>query len=423
MTLRLAALQLIAIAPARCYHTELHHLGPRRLLGPLRAAVVATEEDRSEAVPTAATGGFGSADGGARGFGEWQEEDEDEDEEIDSGMTPEQRRAWRRTVMTRWAKLVQEKGGDAGAEGGEVVAAFDRVSLRLGERLVLAPQSWAVRRGQRLGVLGESGCSYSDFLRRAALQREAMEQVLLLVGANGAGKSTLLRVAAGEWPLLAGEVARNCDDAAHRVSGGASAWEWICGEAAGLGEGAVRRALRQMGFPATAQRKPVSALSGGERTRLCIASMLLSRANLLVLDEPTNHLDLRAREYLGDALRSFDGAVLLVSHDRAFAAHVATRAVFVSLSMRRMHGMMHRTRTLTFASSQRKVAELRGGRLHAEQGDYRAYIERRDELRARIDRRAVSAGLPAEGGERGGTDGASSDRPSKRAARRRRSSR
>mmetsp|Transcript_6278 Transcript_6278/g.20785 ORF Transcript_6278/g.20785 Transcript_6278/m.20785 type:complete len:150 (-) Transcript_6278:188-637(-) len=149
-----------------------------------------------------------------------------------------------------------------------------------------------------------------------------------------------------------------------------------------------------MGFPATAQRKPVSALSGGERTRLCIASMLLSRANLLVLDEPTNHLDLRAREYLGDALRSFDGAVLLVSHDRAFAAHVATR-----------------------------VAELRGGRLHAEQGDYRAYIERRDELRARIDRRAVSAGLPAEGGERGGTDGASSDRPSKRAARRRRSSR
>uniref|UniRef100_A0A7S3TRD2 ABC transporter domain-containing protein n=1 Tax=Emiliania huxleyi TaxID=2903 RepID=A0A7S3TRD2_EMIHU len=148
------------------------------------------------------------------------------------------------------------------------------------------------------------------------------------------------------------------------------------------------------GFPATAQRKPVSALSGGERTRLCIASMLLSRANLLVLDEPTNHLDLRAREYLGDALRSFDGAVLLVSHDRAFAAHVATR-----------------------------VAELRGGRLHAEQGDYRAYIERRDELRARIDRRAVSAGLPAEGGERGGTDGASSDRPSKRAARRRRSSR
>ena len=79
--------------------------------------------------------------------------------------------------------------------------------------------------------------------------------------------------------------------------------------------------------------------------------------------------------------------------------------------MRRMHGMMHRTRTLTFASSQRKVAELRGGRLHAEQGDYRAYIERRDELRARIDRRAVSAGLPAEGGERGGTDGASSDRP------------
>ena len=185
--LRLAALQLIAVAPARCYHTEL--LGPRRLFGPLRAAVVATEEDRSEAVPTAATGrGFGSADGGARGFGEWQEEDEDEDEEIDSGMTPEQRRAWRRTVMTRWAKLVQEKGGDAGAEGGEVVAAFDRVSLRLGERLVLAPQSWAVRRGQRLGVLGESGC----------------------------GKSMQLRLLAGEASPSEGAVVRG--EAAHHIS-------------------------------------------------------------------------------------------------------------------------------------------------------------------------------------------------------------
>ena len=116
-----------------------------------------------------------------------------------------------------------------------------------------------------------------------------------------------------------------------------------------------------------------------------------------------------------------DAASLPASRLRSIVC--SREAVFVSLSMRRMHGMMHRTRTLTFASSQRKVAELRGGRLHAEQGDYRAYIERRGELRARIDRRAVSAGLPAEGRERGGTDGASSDRPSKRAARRRRSSR
>ena len=103
-------------------------------------------------------------------------------------MTPEQRRAWRRTVMTRWAKLVQEKGGDAGAEGGEVVAAFDRVSLRLGERLVLAPQSWAVRRGQRLGVLGESGC----------------------------GKSMQLRLLAGEASPSEGAVVRG--EAAHHIS-------------------------------------------------------------------------------------------------------------------------------------------------------------------------------------------------------------
>jgi ATP-binding cassette subfamily F protein 3 len=71
--------------------------------------------------------------------------------------------------------------------------------------------------------------------------------------------------------------------------------------------------------------REIRTLSGGERARIALAIMTLSRANLLILDEPTNHLDVENIEALEDALEEFDGSVLLVSHDRAFLREVATR--------------------------------------------------------------------------------------------------
>jgi len=87
----------------------------------------------------------------------------------------------------------------------------------------------------------------------------------------------------------------------------------------------VRFVLQRMGFTEDELNKPTSALSGGERTRLALARMLLEEPDLLILDEPTNHLDLQATEWLEGWIRSYPGAVLLVSHDRAFLQNTAER--------------------------------------------------------------------------------------------------
>ena len=186
---------------------------------------------------------------------------------------------------------------------------------------------------------------------------------LLLLGANGAGKSTLLRAAAGEVALAGGRAAFGdgvvpflySQDEAYRLargdsdgSGGeASAVETLCRAAGGASEEAAYAAMKRLGLGRDAQHRPASTLSGGERARLCLARMLLSPANLLLLDEPTNHLDLGAREYLEEALRYFDGTLVLVSHDRHFAAQVTAR-----------------------------VAVVGGGTLTHEGGDYRDYLAR-----------------------------------------------
>jgi ATP-binding cassette subfamily F protein 3 len=92
-----------------------------------------------------------------------------------------------------------------------------------------------------------------------------------------------------------------------------------------MSEEAARTYLARFLFRGDDVHRPVSALSGGERSRLALACLLVEGANLLILDEPTNHLDIQSRETLEEMLTAYDGTVVFVSHDRFFIDRVATR--------------------------------------------------------------------------------------------------
>jgi ATP-binding cassette subfamily F protein 3 len=160
-----------------------------------------------------------------------------------------------------------------------------------------------------------------------------------LVGPNGTGKTTLIETLAGRRELAAGKLSTGHNVQVGYLSqhadelGAGGPPEQSVAEAAqratGLSPGKARALLGRFLFSGEDADKPLSGLSGGERRRLSLAVLVQSGANVLILDEPTNHLDLESREALEDALRSFAGAILLVSHDRALLDAVGTRTVAV----------------------------------------------------------------------------------------------
>jgi ATP-binding cassette, subfamily F, member 3 len=154
-----------------------------------------------------------------------------------------------------------------------------------------------------------------------------------LVGPNGAGKTTLIEALAGRRPLDAGRLRTGhnvrlgyLSQHAGELGFAGTALE-AAQRATGLTPGKARALLGRFLFSGEEAEKPLDGLSGGERRRLSLAILVASDANVLILDEPTNHLDLDAREALEDALRGFEGALLLVSHDRALLDAVGTRTV------------------------------------------------------------------------------------------------
>src|SRR3954463_4707731 len=156
-----------------------------------------------------------------------------------------------------------------------------------------------------------------------------------LVGSNGSGKTTLISALAGLRELDAGKLRRG-----HNVKLGLLSQHAEELGSTGTGREATRRAtgltpnnaralLGRFLFSGEDAEKPLDGLSGGERRRLSLAILVHSGANVLILDEPTNHLDLESREPLEAALQSFQGALLLISHDRALLDAVGTRTVAV----------------------------------------------------------------------------------------------
>jgi ATP-binding cassette, subfamily F, member 3 len=154
---------------------------------------------------------------------------------------------------------------------------------------------------------------------------------IALLGPNGSGKTTTLRTLVGQLPAIKGrtEFGTNVKVAYYQqghegLDPTKSAMETILYDQT-MGEEAARNLLGRFLFSGDDAFKPVSALSGGERSRLALARLTLERANFLVLDEPTNHLDIGARETLEQVLDGYDGTMLFVSHDRYFVDRIANR--------------------------------------------------------------------------------------------------
>ena len=218
----------------------------------------------------------------------------------------------------------------------------------------------APRSGRLIAEIKDLTHSYGEqiLFLGANLEIERGDRIAF-VGPNGAGKSTLLRLVMGIETPEEG----SAELGEHNVI--ASYFEQNQAEALDLSKTVidtmfeavpdwtqtqVRSLLGSFCFSNDAVFKEVGKLSGGEKARLALALMLLSPCNLLVLDEPTNHLDIPAKEMLENALRDYEGAALVVSHDRYFVSQVAN-----------------------------KIVEIRDGELVVYRGDYAYYLEKKDE--------------------------------------------
>ncbi|UXI70411.1 ATP-binding cassette domain-containing protein [Tahibacter amnicola] len=177
-----------------------------------------------------------------------------------------------------------------------------------------------------LARLDESVAGYGErvILQGVKLTLAPGDRIALL-GANGAGKSTLIKLLSGALAPMAGErheakglrIGYFAQHQLEQLDPRASAVEHLKHLEPTIGEQAARDFLGGFGFIGDRALEPVAPFSGGEKARLCLALTVWQRPNLLLLDEPTNHLDLDMREALTEALNGFDGAVVLVAHDRA----------------------------------------------------------------------------------------------------------
>src|SRR6202007_2479696 len=155
------------------------------------------------------------------------------------------------------------------------------------------------------------------------------------VGPNGVGKSTLMRMLSGEEAPDSGErvLGHNlvmqyfAQDEATRMDPAPTVYETLASGSPLHMVPMIRNILGGFLFSGDDVNKRVRVLSGGERTRLAVARMLLRPSNTLLLDEPTNHLDLDSKNILLDALADFGGRLIFVSHDRYFVENLATKIV------------------------------------------------------------------------------------------------
>jgi ATP-binding cassette subfamily F protein 3 len=217
--------------------------------------------------------------------------------------------------------------------GGDQVVTAKNVSVGIGKRTLVERFSGTLKRTDVVG----------------------------LIGRNGAGKSTLLRALLGEHPIEQGDLQLGGSISTgyyrqdlSQVPLDKTLYDVITALRPKWERGPIQGHLGRFGFSGQEVLRRADSLSGGERARLALAILMLSRANLLILDEPTNHLDVESIEALEDAIEEYDGTVILVSHDRALLRALTTRI-----------WILHERRMTEFAGGFAEWEEVSTERAHA----------------------------------------------------------
>ncbi|MEU8530602.1 MULTISPECIES: ABC-F family ATP-binding cassette domain-containing protein [Streptomyces] len=274
---------------------------------------------------------------------------EEFEEYADKKAALEGRAQMQRSWMDKGVKNARRKATDNDkigrkfrSESSEKQAAKARQTQRAIERLEVVDEprkEWelrmeiatAPRSGSVVATLRDAEVRRGDFrFGPASLQIDWADRVAI-TGANGAGKSTLLAALLGRLPLDSGHaslgsgvVVGEVDQARKLFHGSESLLDAFCAAVPDTEPADVRTLLAKFGLKADHVLRPATTLSPGERTRAALALLQGRGVNLLVLDEPTNHLDLPAIEQLESAMDSYNGTLLLVTHDRRMLDAVRT---------------------------------------------------------------------------------------------------
>lgn len=192
---------------------------------------------------------------------------------------------------------------------GKLVITVENIHKKFDERILLRDVSFTIQRGDKCAI----------------------------VGPNGIGKSTLLKILLNELRADQGEfvwsetvkVGYFAQDYRTQLSPELTVWQWIEDQVAAPAQ-EIRKVLGQVLFRGADVEKKIAMLSGGESARLVLAKLILEKHNVLIFDEPTNHLDLESIDALSEAIQTFTGAVLFISHNRYFIDHIATRVLVLT---------------------------------------------------------------------------------------------